>query len=319
MGSKVRLMRSYQGVPENSEGIINSPSPHGSVWVRFLDFPQRDFSLVPLQILQDISVPTTSDSPWPFWELIKQKTWYTERTCLGPLFCSGHEHCASDATEVFDSIATSMGQAPMMSEFAYSTDVQSYTRDEQIFMDFIMEEFRDPHTRLYYVSVRNHHVFLIEQSALNFRTYQSWNNSFDLQYWTDPGGNVNTMCEPGPHVFQESSDPIRKRELENIGIQDDKEDIRRAHETFGGLREISFVDIYALFRCLSVGFELDSMRKYHGAGLLNSFPASLLLKDRNTNRWLGKSAISIAKVLDLQEEIVLEVMYVDYAHPPILP
>jgi len=170
------------------------------------------------------------------------------------------------------------------------------------------------HVRLYYIALRGHHAFLIEQFGNDFRIYQSRRDSFDLQFWTDPRIPVESMCEPGQSVSQGLLDRHARENLNWVGIRDDKDKITDAKAQYGGLQNVNRMAILELLRCLAVALHIDSLRT-NPHYFLNQIHPPMLINNRNTNVWLGKSAICLQKVLNFTHEIVIEVAYVDFKHP----
>lgn len=316
--SRVRLLVDFRGIPKGSEGIIQSPyvGTLSMVVVHWYNIPvpqSQVYMMIPTGLLEEIAPPIAELDSFPFWDIIRQQPWYTERLCLGPLFCPGSEHDCNDAAEVFfDTIAPMVRQTPERFEFNYTGQ---NVLDRRRFLLWIYSQIEFSHVRLYYINLRGHHAFLIEQFGNNFRIYQSRRDSFDLQFWTDPKIPVESMCEPGQDVYQGLLDRQQREELHWVGIRDEKEKIANAKALYGGLQNVNRETILELLRCLAVVLHLDSIRVHTPNQLLDQMYPPMLINNRNTNIWLGKSAISLQKVLNLTHEIVIEVSYVDFKHP----
>jgi len=319
--SRVRLLLNFRGIPKGTEGIIQSPyvGTLSMVLVHWFDIPSGTvpkshiYMMVPTGILEEIAAPIAPLNPFPFWDIIRQQPWYTERLCLGPLFCPGSEHDCNDAAEVFfDTIAPMVHQTPKRFEFNYTGE---NLLDRRRFLMWMNSQTEYSHVRLYYIALRGHHAFLIEQFGNDFRIYQSRRDSFDLQFWTDPRIPVESMCEPGQSVYQGLLDRHARENLHWVGIRDDKDKIADAKARYGALQNVNRVDILELLRCLAVVLHIDSIRMNTPDHLLNQMYPPMLINNRNTNVWLGKSAICLQKVLNFTHEIVIEVAYVDFKHP----
>jgi len=252
---------------------------------------------------------------WPYWEFIRQDIWYTQRTCLGPLpgFCRPYEHhCSHVFPMFFHRLIPTLQQTPHNISFGF--EGMEFTRDQNMFMEFTRRLFGGEASRLYVIDVSTEHTFLIEQYGNEFRVYQSWKNSFDLQYWTNPEIDISHMCEPGDNVWRtlHEGDSGYLSHLERMGIQDDSASIENAKKTYGGLRPIAYVDIMELFLCLSTGFQMESIKQKFGPDALVASAGSFLYS--RSKRILGKSAINLEAMATMNLDFTITITFVEYSH-----
>eukprot|EP00493_Phyllostaurus_siculus_P018267 UN18557 len=98
-----------------------------------------------------------------------------------------------------------------------------------------------------------------------------------------------------------------------FGIQDDKDSVVQARETYGSLKSISRNEILELFEALAFGFELEEIK--HRDGIDALIPASETLR-LDTKKWLGKSAISLYHMYrQPRVEFNILVSFMDYIRP----
>jgi len=252
---------------------------------------------------------------WPYWEFIKQDIWYTQRTCLGPLpgFCRTYEHhCSHVFPMFFNRLIPTLQQTPHNISFGY--EGIEFTRDQNMFIEFVRKLFGGEASRLYVIDISVEHTFLIEQYGNEFRIYQSWKNSFDLQYWTNPDISISHMCEPGDDVWRAMHEggPGLLSHLQRMGIQDDSASIKDAKKTYGGLKSIAYIDIMELFLGLSIGFQMQSMKDKFGADAL-VVSANMALYSR-TKRILGKSAINLEAMALKNMDFTISITFIEYSH-----
>lgn len=338
-GQRVRLKEDFIDIPAGTEGriieLIKFPHLIALVRYKFQHNPALETNVLKLEaiplspfvasssssldsvsklgdVLQRSSlsedyVPSVDDL-WPFWKMIQRDPWYTTICCKGR-DCDG-EHVSGDAARAFKKIQDILQIDATRNHFPY-TGVPSARADGYKYSRFIYTEFLRAHrARLWLISVQPDHDFLLEQFGMKFRIYQSWHWGFDLKYWTDSFISVDHICEPGYDPEEKSEDEIRW--MASRGIQDDRRTIEIAKRRFGDLQSVSYNQIIQLLLSLRRGYELERLRREDPSRLT---PARTLLFDNDSTPWLGKSAISIHRMLQYSPEELpfsLQIEYLDF-------
>jgi len=320
-GSKVVFREAANGLPEGTLAIVMLIR-EDHVALHVLNHPNRFLSSVrPDQIEDLIEIPMPNapsrnsfDPQWPYWHLLRQDPWYSEQVCIGYLFCHDCDigHHSVRSLQAFSRLRTNLFQPYYHTAFLYR-NVSTHRHMQTEFIQYVTPLFAQDMNRLYWINIRQQHSFLIEQSGDDFRIYQSWRNGFSLEYWTDASINPNAMCEPGFHLNRQLLDWRSRDTMVGLGMTDDSDQIKIARTTYGCLNTLRRMDVMRLMMQLSHGFVLKDVREKFGP---HSLPASHALNTLNTfnsNQFLGKSAISIAHLVN-GEPFAIDVTFIEFLH-----
>jgi len=144
---------------------------------------------------------------WNFWQRIKASPWYRRQKCEAPEPCPGSSHTCGDAMPIFNQFAAEFREKQC---FAYahsweadpppdtlvstvSSGVSLNTLKAKVVTDFFtfLAQYKSRNILMSF-AIHPDHVFLVEFDSGSFRIYQSWMNSFDLEYWS---GVEKEICE----------------------------------------------------------------------------------------------------------------------------
>jgi len=317
-GTKVFFVQAANGLPEGTLAIVMLER-EGRVHLHILNHPTRFLALVhPSQIRELVEIPAPNSPPknafdpkWPYWHLLRQDRWYSEQVCLGYLFCHDeNDHHSVSSVQALSRLRTALLQPYYHTAFLYR-NASTYKHMRTEFIHYMTSILAQNVNRLYWVNIRQHHSFLIEQSGEDFRIYQSWQNGFSLEYWTDASINPNAMCEPGFYLNQRLLDQFSRDTMVSLGMTDDSDQIKTARATYGCLNILRRMDVMRLMMQLSHGFVLKDLREKFGTDAI--LPASRALGSFNSNQILGKSAISIAHLVH-GEPFAIDVTFIEFLH-----
>jgi len=316
LGSKVRIREPVYDVPVGVLAIVQLIRP-AHVHIHFINYGPREVASVrPDQIEDYVPVPHQNspskndiDPEWPYWERVKQDPWYTENLCDGYLFCENH-HCIA-SHNAFQRIAASLNQPYHFAIFPFR-NVSSYTVLRAGLLQYMRILTSQNASRLYFINVQRQHAFLIEQNKDQFRIYQSWKRGFSLQYWTDPETHPDDMCEPGVTVSQILLDPQHRAGLLAMGISDDRERIKLSRSNYGCLQSLTRENMIRLIFQLSAGYRI--MERKLSGGNQAILPADRVLRNVNSNQFLGKSAIKLSVMTRQDYQFGIEVDFIEFLH-----
>jgi len=213
---------------------------------------------------------------WNFWQRIKASPWYRRQQCEGPERCPGSSHTCGDATPIFNQFVAEFrekqcfayahsweGESPMDTVVStVNQEVSLHKLKAKVVTDFFtfLAQYKSRNILISF-TIHPDHVFLVEFDSGSFRIYQSWMNSFDLQYWS---GVDKDICE---------------KDEEQI------ERIRQARQQYGSLKSLTFVDMNKFLTDMA---EILSVSNINGE--LTIPPGADMTK------WLGNNVIGVEEI-----------------------
>jgi len=262
------------------------------------------------------------ESKFMFWDDIKETAWYTSGECRDTCKQAAAQpaHPCTHAAQTFDAIAAKYEETPptpytFMNSFHTSSSGAyevSGTLSEKAYADetqgrlmaYVQQLMTDPAKRLWYIYIKPQHSFLLEQDGNEYRIYQSWEQSFSLQYWVHLSIPTHTICEPGLDILNLSADFLGS--ITQFGIRGApgyKKEISQARARFGGFESVPAEQIVNLFGALGHGFLLEAMAfaptpniSHEWANRERLIPFSESLEQWSTIPWLGKSAVDLLRL-----------------------
>jgi len=294
-GSRVMILQQIENIPPTTRAIVVLKLRE-KVYLQILNFAIRTFIVANMSQVAEVAMRPSPLAPprisdWPYWDILKQDPWFTEHTCLGPLFCE-LEHQCMQSIFAFNRAANALIQPFHRTMFEYNSQL-GYREIQTIFTNYMDIIMRTPGHRLFAITIHFHHAFLIEQSGTSYRIYQSRQKSFDLQYWT---GHSEMLCEPGMTISQQELNPVSRERNIQFGDVDDTRRIQAARILYGNLRAVTYPDMKRLMLDLAYGFFLTQRR--HTQGGQSLLPANETFGPYNSNKFLGKSAIKISSLVE---------------------